>query len=1119
LCRRLVRYWVFQSLAAAVGIALYLYYFFIHYQLSSYSGTAAMLNPRYLISVVGIYYIVAFLLGLVFLGYDVRARDARERMSEVLDTLPCTNLELLMGKYLGIMIPCWIPVFIIIAFLYILSLALGQHIEPRSVFSFIFLLIIPSYFFVLGLTFLMTMLLRNRLLAAVAVIGILIGIIVINFAFVPVYLMPAVDLTGGFSIPWPSAIIPMIADAQGLLQRIATIMAGLGMLWLAAALHPRRDDSSKAATAGAGAIMLVAAAALVSYLVWDMKSTLRQKADWKLAHEARSEEPAPDLLALSGDVELDPGDELAMELSLRFRAPDDSGLDNALFTLNPNMTVTTLREAGGGELSFEHADGLLDIKLARFLAPGEEVTVEIALEGEPHLWYGYLDAAFDPLSINMRDGNVFMLGFLNYINDPRFVALMPATRWLPATGADIGRGDPKVHPADFFDVDMTVELPEGWLVAGPGRRQEADGAAGGMVRYRFAPPAPVPDVALVAGRYESRMTELDGVALEMLLHPPHAESVDFFEDAATEIETWMSERLEEATELGLRYPYDGLTVVEVPGSLRGYAGGWRMDSTMIQPAMVLMRESGFPTANFESRFKDPSSFEDQEGGLPRAKLRAAEGFFENDFLGGNPFVAAARSFFGHLTSGEGDEGLPLDYVCESLSTELVTERTGYFSVHIMGEDMNQAIQRSIGAIFRSGGGDDMAEMVIHALASRTAVWDEVTEVSLAEMDPWEDPQRTVDVLTVKGGAMARSMLDDLGRTKTGNLLANLRERKEGETFSGEDVVASGEEIGEDLAPWLDVWIHQTDLPGFVLGEAEMYRIEDSEDGSPTYQVVVTLRNEEATPGLVRLQYRTGGGRGKGPRGPRGASEESEPYRIDANSSAEIGLVTSEPPRFVRIAPYLALNREGFNVPLPGLDEEKIIDSEPFTGVRVSDWTPMDDGAIIVDDLDEGFSVEQSGGDAWWRFGGRGGGDEELDQGLPVAQFGPRQASKWSRWTFGNAYGKYRHTTAVIRRGSGGSEAIFVAEIPSAGQWELEYYLPRRPGRGPGGRYRPGTWDLTVTDINEDSQQVQFDADGGEPGWNSLGSFEIAGGEVRVAVSDKTDGDYVLADAIRWVAAD
>jgi hypothetical protein len=151
-----------------------------------------------------------------------------------------------------------------------------------------------------------------------------------------------------------------------------------------------------------------------------------------------------------------------------------------------------------------------------------------------------------------------------------------------------------------------------------------------------------------------------------------------------------------------------------------------------------------------------------------------------------------------------------------------------------------------------------------------------------------------------------------------------------------------------------------------------------------------------------------------------------------------------------------------------------------------------------------------------RIGGRGA-DEELDQGLPIARFGPRGASKWSRWSMGGAYGKYRHTAAVVRKGSGGRQAVFSAEIPSSGQWELEYYLPRRPGRGPTGRRKSGTWDLTVSDDSGD-HEIKFDADGGEQGWNSLGTFEIAEGEVKVAVSDKTDGDFVLADAIRWVAA-
>ena len=42
-----------------------------------------------------------------------------------------------------------------------------------------------------------------------------------------------------------------------------------------------------------------------------------------------------------------------------------------------------------------------------------------------------------------------------------------------------------------------------------------------------------------------------------------------------------------AAEVGLPYPYDGLTLVEVPNSLRGFGGGWRMDTAMAPPAMLL----------------------------------------------------------------------------------------------------------------------------------------------------------------------------------------------------------------------------------------------------------------------------------------------------------------------------------------------------------------------------------------------------------------------------------------------------------------------------------------------------------------------------------------------------
>ena len=51
------------------------------------------------------------------------------------------------------------------------------------------------------------------------------------------------------------------------------------------------------------------------------------------------------------------------------------------------------------------------------------------------------------------------------------------------------------------------------------------------------------------------------------------------------------------------------------------------------------------------------------------------------------------------------------------------------------------------------------------------------------------------------------------------------------------------------------------------------------------------------------------------------------------------------------------------------------------------------------------------------------------------------------------------------------------------------------------------------------QQITFDADGGESGWNTLGTFEIADGETRVEIANSSEGGRaVIADAIRWVPA-
>lgn len=1109
--RRLVRYWIFVVIATLAGLLGYGQLFAIHRLFSAGSASAASTYPRFFIGNFGSNFLFLLALGLILLAFDIRARDRRDRILEVLDAKPFSNLELVFGKALGIAIPAWLAAVGVAALLQFVSFLLGTPVEPVSLVAFLVFMAIPAVVFCVGLVFLVTILVRHRFVAAVLSLLVMLLAFFVSIWWIPMVAVPFTDVTGGFSIKFPSDIIPGTVDLHGLLQRLGYLVVGFALLGFTAAWHPRGDAVARGRRAAIAAALLVLGVVLAGYSAWNMYGIQKDQRTFRAAHDERRGEAVPDIVALSGSVDVRPGSALSADLRLTIAAPPLAPLERALFTLNPGLHVSRVAAEGGAELTFRQADGLLDVTLPVALAPGERTTLAVEYEGRPDPAFAYLYATLDPLALVLSEAQIFILGFDSLIFDDRYIALLPGIRWLPMSGSESGRGDPEVQPEDFFDLDLSVELPAGWLAAGPGRRRESESpAAAGRVRYRWAPPAPLPGAALIAGRFESRAIEVGGVTLEMLIHPDHVANLDFFDDSAAEIRTWLEQRLTEAASSGLDYPYDGLTMVEIPNVLRGYAGGWRMDSTLIQPAMILMRESGFPTAHFKGAEGRLENSSDAEGGVPRAKRRMLEMFFENDLNGGNPFTAAGRSFFGFQTAGSGAAGLPLDYVFEQLSTQLISEKTGFFSVHFFDSDFGQEFVLA-GQMMNDPNrvADSYAENLIHNITSTPEVWETITSVSLARLRPEENPERAISALSLKGGAMAESLFDELGRERTGQFLSTLRDSHRGTTYSREDVVAAGESAGEDLGDWIDLWVEQTELPGFTAEQVQYRRISDAGDGTARYQLVATLRNGEEVPGLLRLEYRTSA---MGSTAPRHASE---PIRIAGRSAVEVGLVTSEPLQSVRVAPYLALNRDPFNLVLPSLDEQRIVDAEPFDGSRPVEWVTDDGGAIVVDDLDDGFSVSEAVSDSWLA-GLRGGGERVLDRGLPITSLSVR-TSKWSRMTYSDAFGRYRRTMAVVRAGEGLRSATFEAELPHAGSWELSYYVPQYTSRFGQQGGNLGTWKLRVED-GSGSRDLTLDADAAQRGWNSLGALEMAAGTVMVVLSDETDGRFVQADAVRWVPA-
>ncbi|HVS16666.1 MAG TPA: ABC transporter permease subunit [Thermoanaerobaculia bacterium] len=1124
---RLVRFWLFAVLATGLGLVTYLYYSVIHGLFSNVSGSIGATSPKFLMAQFAIWQTTIFAVGLVFLAFDVRARDVRDRMVEVLDTRPYSNLELVLGRFLGTLLAAWLPI-VFVSFLIqgIGVLAetfdwyVGEVVVWGSVFQFLLLETLPAFAFYIALVYLVSLSVRNRLVTAIAGLAVLGVNVWVSFGL-PVYALPAVAINGGYT-GFASEVAPRLFTAEAFRLRLPLVAIAAGLLALAAAVHPRLDGGRRRLWGATGATLAVVGLAIVAGSILSARADIDQIEAWRAAHQARLGEREVDIERIAGTVALRPARELALELELAIAAPaagnPGGSVDSALFSFNPGLEVTDLRGEGDAELEFTHRDGLLDVELARPLGPGERTTLRLAASGDPDLRFAYLDSAIQVLSVHGQQAQIVLLGTEAGFFEKRFVALMPALGWLPKAGALVALDDPRQRRQDFFDLDLEVSAPGGWQVAATGRRSGQGAVGGERTTVRVRPAVPVPEVALIAGRFERRSQEIEGVEVELLFDPDHRRNLDFFADALPEIERRASELLADARELGLPYPYEVLSLVEVPWTLRSYGGGWRMDTVQAPPGLLLLSEGAFPTSRFEFAFRNPRRFEEREGGIARAKRVALEDFFENDFSGGNILHGAVRNLFLHRTSARGPEALALDVLCHDLANRLVTGREGYFSAHLFDASLGWVIAETIPRLAAGqAAGDSIARAMIATTTDRPAVWDRALESSLTEMDPWEDPEASVNVLALKGSALATAILDGAGRQKAARMLATLVRDHGGSTFDVDDLMAAAREAEIDLDGLLGDFLHQTALPGFLVSSARLDRLPDDQ-GLPQYQTRLFVRNDEPVPGLLRLRYTTGEGEG-------GLGWEStEPVRVAANSSIELGLVTSKPPQRLQVSPYLSLNRREFTVTLPEVDEEKTSAAEPLRGARAADWTPSFTGQVVVDDLDPGFSVEDGGEQGGLRLGGGLQGafrpPEELDQGLPAQRFGPPPGT-WSRTELDTTWGRYRRTVALVAAGDGSRTATFGAELPHSGRWRIELHLPPRPA-GPAAAFnqgwRYGSYDLELRHHGE-QRPIEFDAGAAEPGWSSLGDFELERGRVEVVLSDDTSGTVVLADAVRFVPLD
>lgn len=1109
---RSVRCWIVAAAAFAVSLLLLSAFGELHARGAAYLPAADLLSPGMLIAAHRPFLLAVALVALTVVLFDFGARDEQARIAGSLDARPATNLARVTGLLLAAVATVWFPLAVAAGLWHVLArlgvgqVGVGDAFEAAPIAAFLVLDLIPALFLWGAMLVFLAGALRHRL-AAVAVAAPLLVAGIWFMSWMPGHLAPA----------WP--------DAEAYPHRAALLAAGAGIATFAATVQPRLDDRALA-TRIAGIVLLGAGLLVLGTVASVAQGRLELRGRWLAAHAAldrRSEDV--DLEHVAGRVVIEPGEQLLVDVDLRLRRRAQALSSPLVLSLNPGMAVQRLTLAGA-PAPWSHAMGVLTVDVPDSLASAETVLLSVRAAGTPDAAFAHLDEA---MPAGASDSGHTYLGTEAALFDADYVALMPAVAWLPLVGVHVRRDEP---PADFHTVDLTVETPSGWRVAGPGRGvSDADGI------FVFRPTAPVRQTALLAARFHRRAIEAAGVAVQLLHVGSSAASIEQVADLEPFTTARLRELFRDADRWGLSYPYDGLSFVVVPQRLRVVGGGWRLAATQALPGIVLLRESNLRFSRFAKALRPYQGAQ---------KYHLLESYFRHDSTGGNPYAGVVRNLLQTSAAGasgsSGSDAQALDFLLETVMNRLLAQGAADFSAHDFGAAAR--LTALIPNIYLSTMATEVAKAKadIESAPVPSSVWRRALAGPLSELNATSDPRAALGVLRLKCDALATLLFDLAGTTRTALAVAELRRRFAGTAFTTEDLREVLASFDADLGDHLDDWLHNAALPGFLISEVEVYAADGV--GGPQYPIRFHVRNNEPVGGYAHFAYGSSYGRLK-------ATYRSDPVYLAGRSSVEVGLLGRMDPDYLFMQPYLALNRTPAYVDLYHGRDRSPRDVEPLYGTRPSAWRPEEPSGLIVDDLDAGFRVVDTADiaeaidgtaslpsylpgtrafDIWrmelpwaWRV--------FVDSTAALRRrftAGSQSAGRWMRQELASAWGSYRRTAARAMAGDGDHAAVFAATLPSAGRWRLAYHLPDLAIQAPAGSRGPavvqpsptstrqGIYDMTLV-AGERRTPVAFDATLAGPGWNEVGEFDLPAGPVALAVSNRTSGESVVADAIRWSA--
>jgi len=1027
---------------------------------------------------------------LVFLSTDLYKRDRKFNTTDIIYIRDITNFAFISGRISGIL-----ALFFLLDVIYLVVAAIFNiffsdlNFIWQAYLIYLFLLVLPSSVFVVGLSFFLMHLLRNQAIVIIVVIGLLAasifylseyGFLVFDIMCVRLPLIYS-DFTG------------LSNDTLILYQRMGWFFCGIFFLLLSVLLAKRLPQSKMATRLVWSAVIimpvLITGLFFNYYKYYDAQNEISETALKQTEFLGNQNNPRFEKFNL--DIHHS-GDQLKATVKINFVNKSKAAIDTLYVLLNRSLKIDKIQQSNSS-LVFQENENLRLINLQKTLMPGENDSIEIS-------YNGHIDGriAFPEIKNANRELThyiwLFRMEVRHAFVENDYVLLPPGLYWypqnVPASTRDL------LKP--FAGFTMQVATKNDLLAISQGRAKNPQPG-----KFIFKNDQPLKEISLIIGPYVQQTVQSDSLEFSLYSMAKHDYYKTFFKEIPDTLPAILHEIMQDfETKTDLEYPFKRLNLVEVPIHMFSYQRNGRENVDFLQAEQIWIPENAATltgayfkfTLERQQRFGNRSNqtFTDLE-----KEIMLFKGFANGTFSGGGGFQFSDDALFSFIPN------VNMYPLFLNLAVGIEKSENNGFAIALEANIKKTAKAEKQKPRWYIG---ELTEAEEANLA--------LSDTSFTAIVQNAKTSLVNKVLVAKGSFLLKQIKYALGEQNFNRFMKESIRNNYFKQITMTQIIADlKNNYGFDLENSLRDWLEDTHLPGYIFRSFQSYQIRDGD--RLRYQVLFNVNNPSQKNGLFEVEFTYPGERRR-----RFMMDEEEPsqkwlFEAMAETAYEVGIILDEEPRSVEINTLVSQN-------LPSIysfvfeDAQLKPKKDAIEGIKEISWDTFSgmNNALIADNASETFGYVQpryrSKLKSWIHE------DSQKDESEFEHFTWWRGPNQWQKLKFPSLYGEFVHSAYYARSGKGERQATWVTEIPEDGMYQVYVHVPDKEDFQ-GGRHSDDYFSVQkyVVYHADGQDEIEIDFSKAEPGWNYLETYFFKEGTAKIMLSDDSEGRMVLADAVKW----